>query len=145
MRAFILAVAVIVSIASATPQQGRAYRPQVVAVRATPEDVYAAAARIFAEHGWAIRDRDPVAGFVVSNWMNAGYIGKEGIVHAWRVMVDPAGFRLEIDCMEVSRGGGRYPCADERHDDWINVAPRLSGEIEAEAQRLAAAHAPPAE
>lgn len=142
MRVLVLAVAVLLSLASATPQQGRIYTPQVVAVRAAPEDVYAAAARVFTDHGWGIRDRDPSAGFVVTTWMNAGYIGKEGVVHAWRVMVEPTGFRLMIDCMEVSRAGRRYPCDGERHDDWINAAPHLTAEIEAEAQRLGAAHVP---
>jgi hypothetical protein len=140
MRMLVLVAAVFATLASATPQQGHVYRPQPVPVQAGPDAIYAAAARVFAEHGWAIRDRDPVAGFVVSKWMNAGYVGKEGIVHAWRVMVEPAGFRLEIDCAELTRAGA-YPCDNERHDDWIGVAPRLSAEIQAEAQRLAASAA----
>ena len=145
IRFIVLALAALLSLASAAPAS--TYVPLQVAAppEVTDADLYAASVRVFTDR-YGLSYSDAAAGVVIGGWMEVDSSldiddnpdDNWQIQHAWRAVVGENTLQLAIDCQYVDTRETRRCYGDDRVDSFVSGEARLRHAIFAEAQRRAA-------
>lgn len=88
--------------------------PTIFEANESPDDLYAAAVRVFLRRGWGFQQSDPMAHAAETNWVTFiphAFGSSMGVLVSYRILIGPGRVEIFTSCKLQSDGGlDRGPC-----------------------------------